>query len=118
MVLQATRTKVIAGLLHQHKPGLRSFHGVAAKHSHRATRHLHAAVVASVAMRKLLDIIRGPPGSSKTSGSRRRTRPDGNTVAPSSRLRLSRLSAASGALAEGQPDQASSDCRRTSTQSA
>jgi aminoglycoside phosphotransferase (APT) family kinase protein len=59
-----------------------------------------------------------PTGSGKTSGSRRRTRPDGNTVAPSSRLRLSRLSAASGALAEGQPGQASSDCRPTSTQSA
>ena len=28
VVLQATRAKVIAGLLHQHKPGLHSLHGV------------------------------------------------------------------------------------------
>jgi len=28
VVLQTTRAKVIAGLLHQHRPGLRSFHGV------------------------------------------------------------------------------------------
>ena len=53
VVLQATRTKVIAGLLHQHRPGLRSFHGVAAKDSHQPDRYFHAAVVAPRAMGKL-----------------------------------------------------------------
>jgi hypothetical protein len=52
VVLQATRTKVIAGLLHQHKPGLRSFHGVGAKDTHQPNAYFHAAVVATVAMRK------------------------------------------------------------------
>jgi hypothetical protein len=63
VVLQATRAKVMAGLLHQHRPGLRSFHDVAAKDSYRPDPPFHAAVVARGRWKSYLESVAGKEGA-------------------------------------------------------